>query len=406
MPLKNFPSDNVATAIARFNQGRDPDPLALKYKALRANAFSFLRGTCHLFWSEAPLSFWTSAVPEVWACGDLHLQNFGCYKGDDRLVYFDVNDFDEAMAAPCYCDPVRLMSSIMVAADGMQLTKTAALALCDAFLTSYATALQGGKAHSIERDTAAGLISNLLDTAGQRTRTELLDSRTQVQGGKRRLRVDGKKALPADQAQRSRVEQFMAQFASRQEDPNFFRLLDVARRIAGTGSLGIERYVLLVEGKGSPDRNYLLDLKEARPSVLVPYVAARQPKWKSEADRVVSIQRRMQAVSQAFLHSVEINGKPFVLRGLQPSEDRLDLANAKGKQAKLQPVVEAMGEIVAWGQLRSSGWQGSANAGELIAFGRAAGTWRPALVELAGNLAQRVEADWRAFRDSPPPTPA
>ena len=145
------------------------------------------------------------------------------------------------------------------------------------------------------------------------------------------------------------------------------------------------------------------EVVEAAPSVLVPYVKARQPAWKSEAERVVSIQRHVQAVSQAFLHDVEMNGKPFVLRGLQPSEDRLDLANAKGKQAKLQPVVEAMGKIVAWGQLRSSGWQGSANAGELIAFGRAARTWQPALIELAGNLAKQVDADWHAFRDSPPP---
>ena len=32
-------------------------------------------------------------------------------------------------------------------------------------------------------------------------------------------------------------------------------MLDVARRIAGTGSLGVERYAILVEGKGSPDIN-------------------------------------------------------------------------------------------------------------------------------------------------------
>ena len=415
MPSKDVPygKRGVVAEIARFNQGRDPERLALKYKSLRKNAFSFLRGTCHLFWSEAPQLFWTSTVPLAWTCGDLHLENFGCYKGDNGLVVFGVSDFDEAMAAPCYCDPVRLISSILVATKEMQVDKIGARALCDGFVTSYAKALQGGKARGIERETAAGLILDLLDAAGRRTRPELLDSRTERQGGKRRLRLDGKKALPADKTQRAEVEQLMVEFASRQQDPKFFRLLDVARRIAGTGSLGVERYVLLVEGKGSPDGNYLLDLKEARPSVLMPYVKARQPNWKSEADRVVSIQRRMQAVSQAFLHSVEMNGKPFVLRGLQPSEDRLILADAKGKQAKLQPIVAAMGRIVAWGQLRSSGWQGSAIADELIAFGHAVDSspyplegyaWRPALIELAESLAKQVEADWRAFCDSPPPT--
>ncbi len=194
----------------------------------------------------------------------------------------------------------------------------------------------------------------------------------------------------------------MMEFASRQDDPKFFRLLDVARRVSGTASLGVERYVLLVEGEGSPDGNYLLDLKEARASVLLPYVKARQPNWNSEADRVVSIQRRMQAVTHPLLHSVAMNGKPFVLRGLQPSEERLDLADAKGRLAKLQPIVAAMGRIVAWGQLRSSGWQGSASVDELTAFGHNVKAWRPALIELAESFAKQVEADWRAFRDGPP----
>ena len=404
MPSNNTPAakGTVVSAIAQFNRGRDPERLALKYKALRRDAFSFFRGTCHLFWSEAPQSLWTSAVPVAWTCGDLHLQNFGCYKGDDRRVHFDVNDFDEAMAAPCYCDPVRLMCSILVAARKLQLDGAGARALCDGFVNAYAKALQGGKARSSGRETAVGLIGNLQDAAGQRTRTELLDSRTENLGGKRRLRTEGKKALPSDAAQRARLAQFMTAFASHQANPAFFRLIDVARRISGTGSLGIERYVLLVEGKGSPDGNYLLDLKEARPSVLVPYVTARQPKWKSEADRVVSIQCRMQSVSQAFLHSVEMNRKPFVLRGLQPARDRLDLADAKGDQAKLQMVVAAMGKITAWGQLRGSGWQGAAQAGELTAFGHAVDTWRPALVELAESFAKRVDADWHAFRDDRP----
>jgi uncharacterized protein (DUF2252 family) len=50
-------------------------------------------------------------------------------------------------------------------------------------------------------------------------------------------------------------------------------VLDIGRRIAGTGSLGVERYVVLVEGKGSPDRNYLLDIKEAKPSAMAPHLA-------------------------------------------------------------------------------------------------------------------------------------
>ncbi len=161
---------------------------------MRKDAFAFFRGTCHLFWSEAPRPFWTSGVPLAWSCGDLHLENFGCYKGDDRLAYFDVNDFDEAIAAPCYADPVRLMCSILVAAKKMRIGKAGARALCEVLTTSYASALKGGKAGSIGRAAADGPILDLLVAASRRTRPELLDSRTEIRGGKRRLRTDGKKS--------------------------------------------------------------------------------------------------------------------------------------------------------------------------------------------------------------------
>ena len=62
-----------------------------------------------------------------------------------------------------------------------------------------------------------------------------------------------------------------------QPNPGFFHPLDAARRIAGTGSLGIARYVILVEGHGSPNLNYLLDLKAAIPSSLQPYLKHKQP---------------------------------------------------------------------------------------------------------------------------------
>jgi uncharacterized protein (DUF2252 family) len=95
----------------------------------------------------------------------------------------------------------------------------------------------------------------------------------------------------------------MRVFAASQPHPSFFRVCDVARRIAGTGSLGVERYVILVEGRGSPNSNALLDLKIAQPSALAPYVKQKQPRWHSAAERVVAVQQRLQAASPARLAS-------------------------------------------------------------------------------------------------------
>jgi hypothetical protein len=62
---------------------------------------------------------------------------------------------------------------------------------------------------------------------------------------------------------------------------------------------------------------------------------------------VVEVQRRMQAVSMAFLPPVLIVRKSRVPRILQPTEDRVSLGGAKQSLADITKVIAAMGHIVA-----------------------------------------------------------
>jgi uncharacterized protein (DUF2252 family) len=387
--------DPVSRIVA-FNAGRDPERLLLKYRAMRASTFAFMRGTCHLFYDELPRGGVFKSAPAVWVCGDLHLENFGSYKGDNRLVYFDINDFDEAALAPASCDLVRLLTSIRIAADTLRIGASDAQSLCDECLQAYSSALIEGKAYWVERDTAKGLVRALLERVRDRQRAIFLDTRTVTSRGKRRLRIDGKKALGTPDAERGVITAFMRDFAKGQERPAFYEVLDVARRIAGTGSLGLDRYVILVEGKGSPDGNYLLDLKRALPSTLVPYLKLEQPTWPSEAHRVVSLQRRLQAVSIAFLHPVMLDDNPFVLRAMQPAEDRVALAGARHTAAELSLLVTALGRIAAWAHLRSSGRDGSAVADDLIEFARRR-KWKDRLLDASIDCAASVTKDAVAF---------
>ena len=382
--------------IREFNSGRDPERLALKYRAMRATPFAFLRATCHLFYDALAHASVPGEAPLVWACGDLHLENFGSYKGDNRLVYFDINDFDEAALAPCTWDLARLLTSVLLAARTLGVDEAAALRLCDGFISGYAGALADGKARWVERETAQGMVGELLDDVDKRNRAQFLDRRTVRSRATRRIRIDGEKALAVDARQRKRIEAFMRGFARTQAKPAFYRLLDVARRIAGTGSLGVERYVLLVEGKGSPDANYLLDLKQALPSALARHLKAGQPRWANEALRIVGLQQRVQAISPAFLRPVRIDGVAYVLKGLQPSQDRVALDLARGHFDRLHGLLTTLGEIVAWSELRSAGRQGSANADELMDFGGRK-KWRTHMVALARAWQRQVDSDWREY---------
>ncbi len=388
---------DVIQTIRQFNDQRDPERLAMKYHSMRTNPFIFLRGTCHLFYQRMSHKTFFKSAPLTWNCGDLHLENFGSYKGDNRLTYFDMNDFDEAALAPFPLELVRLLTSIFIGAQTLSISDGEAYALCENFIESYAEALTSGKATWVERETSHGIIHRLLNDLRERDRATYLNKRTTTAGrGKKRLRqirIDGIKALTVTDQQRQMVTQTIHRYAQTHANPEFFQVLDVARRIAGTGSLGINRFMILVAGKGSPDGNYLLDLKNARPSALAAHISVRQPKWASEAQRVVAIERRMQSVSMAFLTPISIDRQDYILRALQPAEDRISLDHHRHSMEELQQTITTLAKIVASGHLRSTGRDGSATADELISYGHKH-KWKTRLMKAAQQSAQQVGEDW------------
>lgn len=392
---------HIIDAILNQNVGRDPERLAMKYAKMAQNPFIFLRGACHLFYDALPDSPLFRATPLAWCCGDLHFENFGSYKGDNRLVYFDINDYDEAALAPATWDMVRLLTSIQCGVDALQATHAEALAVSQSCLDAYRSALVNGKPLWVERETSGGLVNALLTTAQGRKRAAFLDKRTVRKGQRRSLKLDGVKALPVSEAQKNAVTEFMDNFAAAQSNPKFFQVLDIGLRIAGTGSLGVERFVVLVEGKGSPDGNYLLDIKEAKPSAMAPHLARlgiKQPAWPDEASRVVAIQERMQAVDHAFLQSVKLDGLSCILKGLQPSEDRVAIGEWGKKLDRLKDVVATMGRVLAWDQLRASGRSGSASADELIAFAQRS-DWATETLDIATEMTLTTQQQWKIFTE-------
>jgi uncharacterized protein (DUF2252 family) len=388
---------DVVARITNFNQHREPERLALKYGAMRASAFAFFRGTAHLFWDDWPEGgTLLDDAPHAWVCGDLHLENFGSYRGDNGLTYFDLNDFDEAALAPATRDLARFVTSVHLAAATLHLSAGAATELSRIFLSAYVAALEDGKARWLERSTARGMVRELLRGVKQRTREALLDLRVEFRGRQRRLKIDGVHALKASRADRALVIDCLRRVADAHQDRKFFKVIDVARRVAGTGSLGVSRFVVLVRGHGSPNGNFLLDLKEELPSALSPRLGIMQPVWRHEADRVVHVQRWMQAIPPALLETVEVGHGHYVMRELQPLEDRLALEHWHGKLGRLQRVMSTMGEAVGWAQLRSASRNGSVGVDELMAFSQAK-SWRRAIMQYAREYAVRATRDWKRF---------
>ncbi|HWZ59652.1 MAG TPA: DUF2252 family protein [Gemmatimonadaceae bacterium] len=363
---------DLVDRLKAFNSDREPERLAMKYRAMRAGPFAFFRGTDHLFYADLPKGSALDASPPAWISGDLHLENFGVYKGDNRLTYFDLNDFDEACLAPASWELTRLVTSLYHAAEEIDVAEQTVGLLADTLLGAYCAALRDGKARWVERATATGMVRRLLRAVKDRTRRALLDRATTGRRNGRALTLDGTHRLGVRRADRLAVASAIRAFAASERRPAhypraFFRVLDVARRVAGTGSLGLQRYIVLVEGRGGPDGNFLLDVKEARVSCLAPYVPLPQPIWPSEAARVVSVQHRAEAIAPSLLDYFTIQGRPYVLKELQPVTDRL-VIDKRTTERSLAGALTTMASVTAWSHLRSGGRDGSATADQWVAF--------------------------------------
>jgi uncharacterized protein (DUF2252 family) len=366
---------------------------------MAGNAFRFFRGTCHLFYEDLVKTDNLPQAPLSWICGDLHLENFGSYKGDNRLVYFDLNDYDEAMLAPVCWELVRMVTSIFTGFESLKINKSEAYRISKLFLETYAETLKKGKALYIEPQTAGGIVKSFLEKICDRKQKALLQryALLKTKAGKPGKLINNSRLYPVPAKEKRELMRHLGKWIKLNKALKYpFKITDVSFRIAGTGSVGVKRYAFLVQNTDNPKKFNLIDMKEAKPSSLAPYLQIQQPVWASEAERVVSIQHRMQNVSPALLGVTNFKGEPFVFKELQPTADKIDFLVIKDKYKDILQVIEDMAILTASAQLRSSGRQGSDSADLLIGFGKNQ-DWQNSLIEYANIYSRQVKKDYQSF---------
>ncbi|MGH9272410.1 MAG: DUF2252 family protein, partial [Ilumatobacteraceae bacterium] len=106
-----------------------------------------------------------------------------------------------------------------------------------------------------------------------------------------------------------------------------YRVVDVARKVVGVGSVGTDDLVALLEGEGADDPLFI-ELKEAVPSDV--RLALGDPPPAHEGERVVRGQRLMQAVSDRLLGWTSIGDVPYYVRLLKDLKAAMPLASLVG----------------------------------------------------------------------------
>ncbi len=388
---------SVFERITAFNENRLPVMLAIKYKTMCANSFSFFRGTCHLFYEDLYKASNLQNSPLTWICGDLHLENFGSFKGDDHQVYFDLNDFDEAILAPAIWELLRMVTSIFVAFDNLNLDEAEAYNLAHKYLHTYTETLKRAKAIAIDPRTAKGIVCDFLTKVEKRKQKDLLKKRTTKVNGHYAFLNDKIKSIALNKELKMELVPFVENWMKSSIYANLdFKVIDSVFRIAGTGSIGAKRYLFLLESKKNKTKYLFLDMKQAFKSSIIPYSIYKQPGWANEAERAIAIKQRMQNVNPALLGTGVFKDEPFIIQQMQPTEDKIRLELIKYQYQNIHLVIEDMAQLTASAQLRSTGRQGSAITDELIYFAQN-GDWHQVL-DYAKNYSQQVKSDFEKFK--------
>jgi uncharacterized protein (DUF2252 family) len=389
----------VLDEIIAFNHDRKPKRVRLKLQRMDESPFSFFRGTDHLFaraWSELRPP---DVGPTALLCGDLHLENFGAYRSDNNTYLFDINDFDEALVGPVSLDLVRCAASILLAAEQWRLSPLQASGMALAYLEKYKQALTTKpQAHPVDFSAPReerGAVWELLGATVVGSQLSLLKEVTELsKGGTRRI-VRNKVKRPSIRGSRTKeIEQAVKHYAKDKPDPGVYKVHDVSGRNIGLGSLGLRRYLVLIEGEGSPDGNRLLDIKDVRPSSLLACCPEiQQPDFGgNEALRVVEAQRTLQAEPTAGLDVIVIAGESFRMREMIPDDNRSSLDRLQKKPEKLREAVEVAGRLTGWSHLRGCRGDTAASLREW-----AGGPALDAMLAAAARCAERTRIEYDRF---------
>ncbi|HKQ00097.1 MAG TPA: DUF2252 domain-containing protein [Actinomycetes bacterium] len=320
---------------------REPDLVPVRHGRMLVSPFTFYRGAGLIM--AADLAATPSAGLHVQLCGDAHLSNFGAFASPERLLLFDLNDFDETLPGPFEYDVKRLAASFTIAgrdngfskADMRAATLEAARAYREA-MASFAqmgtmdiwyARLDEDELLQTMRRAAAKASRKQAKTARQEEKTirkgaakarthdslqalsklgELVDGRYRIVSQPPIVvpmrELESAYGLSRDGIEREIREEFHAYRASLRDDRRQllerFELLDMARKVVGVGSVGTRAFIVLLQGRDQHDPLFL-QVKEATRSVLEGYLP--KSRYRQHGERVVWGQRMMQAASDVYL---------------------------------------------------------------------------------------------------------
>jgi uncharacterized protein (DUF2252 family) len=408
--VADAPRDPIAILESQGEQ-RIPELLPFRYGRMAASPFGFFRG------GAAVMAHDLSTLPmtglRVQACGDAHVSNFGEFATPEGNIVFDINDFDETLPGPWEWDVERLCASLAVVARQQALSSRDQHLVVRAAARHYRRRMgyyaglrtldlwreririQDVVAHFPKRFRA--LVQRDVEKARRKDHLRAVARLTVESDGQHRFIEDPPLIVRLEHTEfdlgeaMATIDNYRLTLTDdRRELVDRYRLVDIARKAVGVGSVGTHCWVVLLEGPSHADDNWIvLQVKEAQASVLEPYVGASA--LDHHGLRVVAGQRLTQAASDIFLGWTQgpISGRHYYVR---------QLWNVKGQGDPMIMEVNNLahyGALCAWALARAHARTGDAL--KIAGYLGSGDVFDRAMVRFADEYAAVNEADHAAL---------
>ena len=307
---------------------RDPRLIPIRHQRMAVSPFTYFRGAAlPMAWDLARCA---SSGITAQLCGDAHLSNFGMFGTPERHLYFDVNDFDETLPGPFEWDVKRLAASLEIAGRERDFRQARRRDAITGAVRSYREAMAGFAAMStldvwyshldVDRLIPPFLKSldrvrtpavwKAIESARAHDSMQAFERLTRIVDGEPRIVEDPPLVVPIERASGlspERAHELVRTMTTdyrktlqwdRRHLLEQYRVVDVAHKVVGVGSVGTRCWIVLLIDRpsGSP---LFLQVKEAQASVLERFLP--KSTFRNHGHRVVAGQRLMQAASDVFL---------------------------------------------------------------------------------------------------------
>ena len=412
--------------LERQAEARVPELVPIRYGRMLVSPFAFYRGAALVMASD--LSATPTTGLRVQLCGDAHLSNFGVFGTPERRMAFDLNDFDETLPGPFEWDVKRLAASLEVAGRDRGFTKAEREAVLRACARSYRTAMAGFAEQSnlevfyarLDADEMFGRLRATLprkplkraqkNLAKARSKDSMhaLAQLTHDEGGEPRITSDPPLIVPIDELMPEDEAVLLSEWlhaglreyrrtlsSERRRLLERYRLVDLARKVVGVGSVGTRAWIVLMLGRDQRDPLFL-QFKEAQPSVLEEF--AGRSEYRNAGHRVVAGQRLMQTVSDVFLGWLRVvNPLEGVERDFYVRQLRDWKASAE-VEVMVPAGMQMYAEMCGWTLARAH-----ARSGDSVAINAYLGksdTFDRAIAAFSVAYADRNERDYALLKDA------